>query len=505
MPVTKHLTRLDITDFTPGLWDEVGSSTVLGPPNGFAVLTDYYPKPSGGVRAFMKGNDVLTTGLDIPSTEAIQGIHARGSVNGTAGTDHDLLLVTMQAADKKSRIYRMKTQDGETTWTKVYTDAAGATASDYEEAQFAQIKEDSDGKVHYLISVKGGSNQGIYNLTFDGVAAARFLTYTGPLVVNGARANYANGGVLFYSDIGSRLITTPGTQFLNVNPNEPGAIIGMLSQRAPSDLLVGMWGAPWYEINGDISNSATPVRALGAMHHQRTHYQTPARAPGGGIFFIEPGGRIYKTDGLNFESVSDAILRFNVDADAAATFFGPGRLGVLNDFLFAPRGYVCDLRTGAWFKSSLMADSTFHCATPQGRVYFANTGVPADIAWLGTFDGPDASLVNPVSSGVIQTLPLYDQTGRNIRIEQVEIQVQCYSSSTFVCKVIDSTGRIRSTDTVTGVTGRGQVTFRFPHVQDEYLSVYLAPSAENGTSEAPTIERMTIFFGPNNTITNAAS
>lgn len=503
MPVTKHLQRLDITDFTAGLWDEQALSTILAPPNSFAVLEDYYPLRTGGVRAFVKATNVVAAGMDDPTNENVMGFFARASVDGTVSTDHDLICATMTQSDKKARLYRMKTQDGETTWTKRYTDASGGSTAAYQECQFAMLKEDGDTEIHYLLSVKGGGNKGVYNWTYSSNSPARFLTYVGPILVNQARALYAAGGTIHYSDIGSRLITSTSTQFRSPNPNEPGADIGMLSQRAPADVLVGCWGAPWVEINGDIHSASTPMRALGDTHHQRVHYQTPARAPGGSIFFIEPGGRIYKTEGLNFESVSDAILPFNVDADSAAPFFGPGRLGLLNDFLFAPRGYVLDLRTGAWFKVSVMPDSVFH-ATTQSRCYVANTGIGVDLAYFNTLDGPD-SAVDRVSSGILQTIPYYDSQGKNVRIEQVEIQTQCFASSTFVCKILDSTGRTLSTDTVTGVTGRGQVTFRFPHIQDEYLSVRLEPSAENGTSEAPSIERMTIFFGPNNTIGNAPS
>jgi hypothetical protein len=220
----------------------------------------------------------------------------------------------------------------------------------------------------------------------------------------------------------------------------------------------------------------------------------------GGIAFIEPGGRIYITDGQNFKSISDSIARF----PGVGGVIAPGQLAFLNDYLFAPGGRVFSFRTNSWHTSTLLTTSAFHHAVQSGRVYMTNcTATPAPKI-LRLYEGTDSS-IDRMSTGIIQTLPFRDPTGRNVRIREVQILAQTYTSSGFAVSLLDSTGATVSTDTVTGVTGRGQVTLRFPNTEDEYLSVKVTPSATNGTSEAPTIECLSIFFGPNNAIQNAAS
>lgn len=501
MPVTKHLNRLDITDFTNGLWDERGSSTLLTPQNAFAVLEDYEPKQQGGLRAFPVGVDLPTTNIGNPTGQVCMGIYSRGNVVGSVATDNDQIVATINPATHKAHIYRWNLAEGATQWAEMYVDVAGASDDTFDFAEFAQFTPDADGKVHYVISLRGGSADGVYGLTYDTATATKYLDYRGPILASQARMMYANNGDIYYSDVGK--LTLTGTPHLTVNPNQPGSFIGMMSERAPADLLIGLWASPWYEINGDISSASTPVRAMGDSHHQRTHFQHPAPAPGGGIVFIEPGGRIYRTDGLNFTSLSDAVARFDVDAGSASGA-GPGQLAVLNDYLFAPGGKIMDFRTGAWFTSSFMPASVFHHSVQSGRVYVANSDAGLDFGYFRLYDSSDGS-VTKASSGIFQTVPYHDPEGLMVRIREVQLQVQCYTSSGFVVKIIDSRGATVSTDTVTGITNRQQVTFRFPNVQDEYLSVRVEAAATNGTSEAPTIERMSIFFGPTNIIGNAAS
>jgi hypothetical protein len=266
-------------------------------------------------------------------------------------------------------------------------------------------------------------------------------------------------------------------------------------------LLVGTLGAPWYEVNGSIADVNVPIRAMGDDHHQRTHYQQPCRVPGG-IAFIEPGGRIYITDGNTFTSISDPIQRFDVDIGGN---LGPGQLAYLNDYLYAPGGRVYDMRTKAWFQSSPLAGSAYHCSVGHGRVYFSNASAGLSYGYQRLYEGATQSAIRQTSAS-FQTVPFADALGRNVRMRELQVFAKNYAATTYVATVIDSRDVVVASATITAKpAGRHMHSFLFPDVGDHYLSIALTASTDNGTSEAPTIERLRFGFGPNNLIGNAAS
>ena len=508
MPVNTYLNWADITDFTPGLWDQIGASQLIAPQNALVECTDYQPLPGGGLRAFYAGTPIVTTGITSPSTKSAMGIWVRGAVplRTGSGNGSDFLLAVIDSISFKAQLYRMDGSNSETTWKSEYQDASGASSAANEAVEFA-LFQTTAGAIYYLFMLRGGSAQGLYQLAYvggtgppagDGVVT-KLQTWHGPLLVAQARVLSGNGEVIQYSDVGAVSFTSTSVQQLIVAPNEPNAVVALLSETEPSDLIVGLQGAPWYEINGDISDVATPVRAMGDNHHQRVHFQHPCRVPGG-IAFIEPGGRIFVTDGRTFQSISDPIVRFDTDIGAND---GPGQLAFLNDYLFAPSGHVYDFTTKAWFQSSLVPDSAYHYAD-SGNLYMVNANVGIAMGSLNVFEGSSPTAFR-ASSGVIQTVPYADKSGRNVRIREVQVYVNNYVPSSMSVSIIDGKGNIASTDSVSGsAVGRKMLQFLFPNVEDDYLSVRITPSADNGTSEAPTIERVRIGFGPNNLVGNVA-
>ena len=507
MPVDKHLNWIEITDFTAGLYNEQAPGLQLLGPNGAMVsLTDYEPRPmpGGGLRAFYQGKSIVTTGMDNAAAEEPMGVY--GCLSGTS---YDHVVFTMDPTDKKVRGYRMNRGAGASTWSKFYTDTAAGSAA-FQEVNLVKFTT-TGGTVYYICAVRGGANPGMYRLRFSDSnfvaiqAGGSALLATGVLGVSSARVIYGDGTTnLYYSDIGSVDIISTEANNLDVNPNVDDGDIMILVTVAPSDIIVGSQGAPWVEIDGDLSQGPA-LRSMGNDHHQRAHFQRAEAIPGGLFAFIEPGGKVFASDGRTFKSLSDTLKRFSIDASkqAGGDGFGPGTLAFLGHYLFAPGGFVYDFDTGAWFSTSILSGAdVFHYADQKDRVYFTNGAVGVELSYMKIFEGGDSAVTRmPVAS--CQTVPFSDATGRNVRLREVQVYTQCYVESTITVNVLDSNNNIVSTWTEDAVTGRGATEFLFPNCEDDTLSVSITCSSNDNTSEAPTIERLRIAFGQNNILSGA--
>lgn len=512
MPVNSHLTWVEVTNFTSGLWDVESPGELLSDKQSFSVLTDWEPQIEGGLRAFYQGTALDVSDIGLTASQIATGIYSRGGAVGTAGQENDQFLSTINPANGRAHLYRKDFANGDSAWTSMYDDAgddANVTSEVSEFLQFVQNNNDT-----WLMWVKrGGNNPGVYsikvavggtdtsNATAAGSVSKRYAT-TGPIVSSQGRFLWSAGRNINWSDLGSILYTgvSPGTaNTQQIGEGEPDGTIGMLSQRAPADLLVGLAGAPWYEINGSIADVGVPIRAMGDDHHQRVHFQKPCRVPGG-IAFIEPGGRIYITDGNTFTSISDPIGRFDIDVGSN---LGPGQLAFLNDYIFAPGGRVYDMRTKAWFRSSFMHDSAYHHGVQSGRVYMCNSVPGLSAGYIRIYEGGGA--ISRATSATFQTVPFSDALGKNVRMREMQVLAKNYAATTYVATIIDSREVVVAKFTIASKpAGRHMHSFLFPDLGDHYLSVALTASTDNGTSEAPTVERVRFGFAPNNLLSNAS-
>lgn len=510
MPVNKHLNWVELTDFTKGLYDEQASTKqLLGPSGALVVCQDYEPRQEGGLRAFFKGASLATTGLTSPTTAQCNGIWAAASLADRPGKSLDLgydRFVSYTGADFKARLGRMDGTNEETTWKAAYTDTDAHGDQSGEATDFEQYI--TQGDVIFLCWVqRTGGDAGLYSIRLDysGAAGANNdgdlslrQTFQGPIHVSQGRLIQCNGRIAYYSDLGTITITSTSDQQVTIDKNTPGGVICMLAGAAPSDLLFGLRGAPWFAVQGDISNVATAIREMGNDHHQRAHYQKPTRVPGGAIAFMEPGGRIYVTDGRTFRSISDQIQKFDIDVGAR---LGPGQLTFADHYLFAPGGHVYDFDTNAWFKSSLLTTSAWHFFDGVGKIYMANAGTGIAMAIQRIFEGGDAT-VTRMDNGVIQTIPFRDKAGLDVRIQEVQINMHCYGTSDVTVDVLDSDGStVLDTQTITGIlTGTSMTSFLFQGLPARYGSIKITPSAESSSVEAPTIESVRVGFSPNNNL-----
>ena len=508
-PVNKHLNWVELTDFSKGLYDEQASTKqLLGPSGALVKCSDYEPRTQGGLRAFFQGAALTTSGLTAPTTARCAGIWAASGLADRPGKTLNLgydRFLSYIGTDDKARLARMDGTNEETTWKSAYADAAGAATQAAEHTDFEQFQTTA-GVIYLCWVQRCGSDKGLYSIRLDYSGAAgtnndgstaKRQAFQGPIEVNQARLIQCDGRIAYYSDTGTITITSTGNQQTEIDPNDPNGTIAILTAIAPSDLLFGLTGAPWFAVQGDISLITTPIREMSNDHHQRTHYQKPTKVNGGSIAFIEPGGRIFITDGRTFRSISDQIQKFDLDV---GNCFGPGQLAFCDHYLFAPGGHVHDLDTGAWFKSSLMADSAYHFFDGAGRIYVANAADGISLAIHRIFEGGDATVVR-CPSGFIQTIPFRDQAGRDIRIQEVQLNMHCYGTSDVTVTILDSDGSTLDTQTITGIpTGTSMTSFLFQGLPARYCSVYISLATEDGVTEAPTIEDARIGFSPNNNI-----
>jgi hypothetical protein len=509
MPVNTHLQWFDIDDFTAGIWDASAAvDRFAAPSNSFRTMTGYMPMKGGGLRPAFKANTTISMS-GIGANEVITGIWARNGVNrsvangGTGNDSTDIVIATMNTSDFKVRIYRRDGTVGSPAWSNRFTSAAGGSAG-HQITDFAYFKDSSN--VEWLcISIFG---KALYSMRFDfattsntgndGLVAVLTSSFTGPVCVSQNRIMVGGGNdeSINWSNVG---VTTGwgGSNFLKVASNRSEPNVSIISNIEPADIIVGKEGAPWVVISGDITNAATPVREMGDDHHQRQDKQQVPRVPGG-IAFIEGNGRVFITnDGRQFQSISNSIAAFGLNISPGLV--GTGTMAYLNSLLFAPGPgttiNVYDFETGAWHRMSDI-DYVFGWADPYGgNIWCANHTTTPAIVGVNVMSGGSRT-----NGGTLQTVEFADKNGRNVDIREVQLFVDCTAASTFVVELIDQTGASIVTRTVAAVTDKQMVSFLFPNTKSEYLSVKVTTSSDNGSSEAPRIERMRIGFGYNNLI-----
>src|SRR5262249_16336077 len=120
----------------------------------------------------------------------------------------------------------------------------------------------------------------------------------------------------------------------------------------PSDLFIIKQGAPFLNVQGDITQPTVQAMAEGIS--AGVSEQDVARTPQGIIFIGQTGG-VYITDRVTIHNLSTQLNGLNQQSDVVAI----GDLDYINEYLFAPNGYVYDFRTKSWFQQTQLA-AAFH-------------------------------------------------------------------------------------------------------------------------------------------------
>lgn len=512
--INKHLSFIDLTDFTPGLYTEPLSTKQFAMPQAAAQQMDNcLPIKQGGIRAFYKPVAVSSSGITVASEVPTgAGIFSGLAVRSGVGDAAYRFMTTLSSADSKTRLYRMDESAGNTTWSQkdaTYTLAAGNT-SGLASTFFPFL--DSAGALWMIMVVRDNSTgHGTYKIAYvagaapagDGVVTKLNGAF-GAAVANQARVIVSDGGTtlpfrIYYGDVGltTGALTTLAN-FLDVAPYQNGSDIAGIVPQEPSDLLVMKQGAPWVDIAGDISNTGTAVREMGSGHFGVFGIQDPVRTPTG-ICFIEPGGYIYLTDGRQFTNISIPIDRFfQIDAGLGGAILSPGKMAFLGSYLFAPKGYIRDWETGAWFRSTHFANAAFLTADPRKlRIWGINQGNNFDQWDLAPFDRTTGQNPTPrYDSYTWRSAPLTPPSGREARIREVQLFVRCSGTSDFTVTRTDADGTqvVRFTSGITAAGGEQMVSFLFPNSGSSYQDVTVQATAESTSVEAPIIERIRIGF-----------
>lgn len=511
MPVNRHLEWFDITDWTPGLYDEVSTQArrLLMPENACQELVNYVPQPQGGLRAFFAPTTVSTTGLDSAANEIATGLYQRGGLplrSGASGDSIDRYLATMHGTDKKSRLYRMDGSNGETTWKQEAApgnyDGVAASHSGARATEFDFMKTTAGDE--YVLAVFRDTSvysatqvsAGLFKIKYVGGAGppatdgdlSGIASYTGPLAVAQARIliGAGNSERLYYGTVGD--VVVDGTTYIDVEPNKVLPNLALLEPYAPADLIVVKEGGSFVVIGGDISDAGTPVREMGQGHFARFTEQEFVRTPDG-LVFIEPGGNAYLTDGRDFSNISSQIARFdhNLSGNSATHYVvSPGRGAFLNGFLFMPKGYVLDWATKAWFKTDSFTAAFLSADPYSGTVLGASQGSSFSMKSWQIFEQQPGT--TRVSTAYFRSAPYSRPDGRQVEIREVQLFLTAYGT-TDVVVTVNGTAR-----TVSGLAaGRHQIPFLFAE-RGEMLDVKVE-TTNTAAGEAPTIERMRVAFG----------
>lgn len=516
MPATQSLQWLDITDMSPGLWEETAAYNKLAaPPNAFRQLTDYQPTKGGGLRPWYKATAMSTAGTYPGANERCMGIFVRSGVirtgaGGTGNKSTDILMVTMNGSDKKMRIYRLDGTVASPAWTLNFTSAANN--DDYHEPVDFALFTDKNSVDWAIMAIQcNGTPSGLYKMQYDYTVASgagsdgtvtKINAFAGPMLISQARIIASSGNTLQFSDVGLTTFSgAPTSGSLAVAPNRGSSNIKSISGIEPSDLLVGKEGAPWVQISGDVSSTSTPVREMSDAHHTLSAKQQTPHTPSG-IAFIEMGGRVFETDGRNFKALSNQLSTRT--RSWSGNMVTGGQLAYGDGYLPIPghnsdtSGVVYDYESDAWFVMSAINPVFSWYDAQDGVFYHADNSLIPNFVQVPVLAAAGASRV---STGIIRTVPYADKNGRNIDIREVQMFAITTAATEFKVEILDENDVVQATRYAAESTARkGMWKVQFPATKSEYLSVRITPRTYDGTSEAPTFEHIRVGFGINNLI-----
>lgn len=506
MPVNKHLRYVDLADFSAGVFTDPSSGTHLLMPNtGAQQFDDAYPQVGGGIRSFFTSSSFTTSGLDNAGQEECTGLfivsgYARRSP--PAGDSKVYYMTTWNNTDGKPRVYRMDTTGAQTTWHKLFTGTGVAdNSSNRRYSSFARFT--TTGGVDYVILVlRSGENatdRGTYTIKYnpsgasgsgDDGTVAKISTHYGPLAISQARViiGGAESGTddtsIYWSDVGDVTFSgaTHGTTIPVPNANRNA--VCLIATFDPDQLVIGMSGAAWVTITGDINSATTPIRSMGDGHYPR-EIQDQIRTPNG-IVFMEQDGSAYITDGRTFQDLTPLIAPFS---DVASNWKGLGTGTFGEGFLLLPGALVWNEESKGWFKVSDQA-SILNAFDPAAGVLSASAGVNFTLRLRDIARGTGTR----TSSWTWRSAPFAQPDGTQTEVREVVIQSEVYSPSTFTITITDHLGNTQTIATPTQPTGKHAVTTA-TLLRGDYCDVKIAAAANNGTSEAPTVERVRLGFG----------
>ena len=487
VPSNRNLEWIEIQDFSPGLWE---TGDWLVPAGAASVLTDAYPQPGGGLRAWFKPSTISLTGVG--AGQRIIGLFGYGAGHRTLPTTAtDLYLVSYDDTTGVPRLYRFDGTDAaQTQWTLIRTWVAGNQAP--KEARFQAYKLAAGTiRIHVALGYSG-ADTGIWAANQADITGVQTFTKitgsigTGPITVHQSRLLEGRGSQVFFTDPGGENFSAPTAGFIDVLPERNLSDNVAFLAVPPGDLIVAKAGAGWSSVQGDL---ADPIVRGGSQAHGAGVDQVLADT-GAGIAFSAAAGGLYLTDsGYSFTRIDEQLVPGLAPASPVG-IVATGDLVFHHHWLVAPRGYVYDMRTKSWFRASAPFNSNAYVAVldPFNRQVICAGHTPRE---LYVFQMKEAESPSRANSYTWKSPSLRSSTGRQIEIREVQVVAKSYVGTSLVTVTVNGVARA-----VTGLApGNHHLSFLYRE-RGETLDVQVVPSSGDLGNEAPSIEVIRIGQRP---------
>lgn len=488
VPSNRNIQWIDVRDFSPGLWE---TGDWLLPAGAAQVLTDAYPQPGGGLRAWFKPSTLALTG--VTTGQRIIGLFGYGTTHRTLGTSAtDYYLVTYDNTTGVPRLYRFdQTDAAQTQWTLIRTWAAGNQAP--KEARFQAYTLAAGTKRIHVALGYSGTDTGIWaanQADLTGVQTFAKITGsigTGPIAVHQSRLVEGRGSKVFFTDPGGENFSAATAGFVDVLPERNLSDNVSLLPVSPGDLIIAKAGAGWASVQGDLTD---PIIRSGA-DSKSVGVDQALTDTGRGIAFISADGGIYLTEaGYSFARIDEQLVPSVAPTPSPLDMVATGDLISHHEWLVTPRGYTFDFRTKAWFRSSFAFDSNAYVATLDrfNRQVICAGHTPRELYVYPMRESGSPSRAN---SYTWKSPTLRSPGGRQIEIREVQAAVKSYVGTSSVTVTVNGVAR-----SVTGIAaGTHHLAFLYRE-RAETLDVQVVASSGDTVTEAPSIEVVRIGQRP---------
>lgn len=468
MPTDGQLSWAEIRDFSAGLWTV---NDQLIPPNGAQVMTDCFPSPAGGLRAWFKATSFTTSGISNTTLERPRFLFAHENYDGAGHNDNYLL--TYNTSDTRCRLYRMD-EASSAVWTQIQLHAGGNDPGTVHPTAF--INSSGVKFLVYSLGAAQGADNGSWSVRNDTGAISHFSTFGSYAFNYQSRICSVQGSTIQYSDPGG--FTNFDTNIAPVDINEGQPNIMFVATFSPGDLIVFKEGAPIYLVEGDLFNYS--VRQMNGSKPVQIGGPNVVRGPQGVIFRAGSDG-IYETpDGSMLNPLSQALSSQEWTTTAGIVWSHHWLLSFAN-------ARVLDYDSKGWFTTSILPSGA-GVAFPLprlGGVFFSDNGAPFTLWKVIPSDGRTD---NRAESYTWKSSPLRDPSGRQIEVRAVQVVAKSTNGATSTITVtVNGVARTIACDS----GGRGSITYYFL-ARRETLDIQVDAASNASGVEAPRIEALRI-------------
>lgn len=511
-------------DFTAGLWEP--GSDLAAPPNSLRQLDDAFPLPQGGLRAGPRWTEEDTTNL--PAAQVLIGLQD-SFVENSLNPYHILVATIVRGTPDTARTISLWQQRlnapalGDVGELGAWNTPALKTHTDvrrYIPLRFVLHLSDDTGGInkeqarwYYVIQSGTATERGIWRFANEGLDstpiqrvdepdAIFFSSFQSRMIIASFLPGESRVGRIKFSDpnVDNAL---PADNRVDPTPEAPSDIVA-LSPVHPSDLLVLKSSHGLFLVQ---SNLRTPqTRELVTLHPPAA--QTNLLSNPAGIAYLTPDRGVWVFRGGNATvhlspQITNPMTAVYKDSRGATFGFAPppyiGDTHYCFPWLFTPGGYVFDIRTEAWWKTSLPNLSAtfmypFWTSQPRTRVVRA--------AGTQNEAGGEGGAITIASAKLDETemkratswtaaLPVVELDARRASLQEVEFHVESFAATSRIDLTVEHQGTtiVKQADTI----GTGVQVVRFPiRRTSDWFKISFTISSGSATVEAPFLHRVNV-------------